>query len=297
MECGLEGRGWQRQFQLAPATPVIKEQARMFPGAIFFPLTVACLMFWWTKNHGPAEVHLTHGWPVDALRDAFEQGRAAFLSGKLHRMPLDALRDAMEKGRAAALSLSPVDAVRDFVEKGRAAAMSLSPVDALRDFVEKGRAAALSLSPVDALRDFVEKGRHMLLGGPPPPPPQVLGSGAMFDSIAAYYDTANRLMSLGFDQSWRRHMIRLLRLQKHDRVLDVSTGTGDVAILIAQQLQALGTTSGQPVVGFDPSPNMLSHAADKLQRGGWTSLVRLMQVDGLSNPYLGPYLIPCLIPT
>ena len=180
-----------------------------------------------------------------------------------------------------------MDPLRAMFEEGRAAlragTLHTVPLDALRDLLEKGRAA---LSPVDAIRDLIERGRAAVLGGDPAPE-QVLGSGAMFDSIAAYYDTANRLMSLGWDQSWRRQLILLLRLEKDDRVLDVSTGTGDVAILIARQLQTLGVTQGQPVMGFDPSSNMLSHAADKVARVGLTPIVRLVQGDAQAMRGIG----------
>lgn len=53
-----------------------------------------------------------------------------------------------------------------------------------------------------------------------------LGSGLMFDSIAPYYDSANQMMSLGYDQSWRQILVGDLDLKVDDVVLDISTGTG-----------------------------------------------------------------------
>jgi hypothetical protein len=53
-----------------------------------------------------------------------------------------------------------------------------------------------------------------------------LGSGPMFDSIAPYYDKANQMMSLGYDQSWRQTLVEDLDLKVDDIVLDMSTGTG-----------------------------------------------------------------------
>jgi len=59
----------------------------------------------------------------------------------------------------------------------------------------------------------------------------------MFASIAPRYDLLNRLLSLGLDQSWRRKMIaRLPALQAGDRVLDLCTGTGDVAQALCEGL-------------------------------------------------------------
>lgn len=114
-----------------------------------------------------------------------------------------------------------------------------------------------------------------------------LGSGQMFDGIAPYYDTANRFMSLGLDQSWRRKLVQLLHLQANDRVLDVSTGTGDVAILIAKKMQSLGKKDGQPITGFDPSSNMLSFATSKVKQEQLTGMIKLIQGDAQNMKGIG----------
>ena len=106
-----------------------------------------------------------------------------------------------------------------------------------------------------------------------------LGSGTMFDVIAPYYDSANKFMSLGFDQSWRKNLVEELDLKADDIVLDISTGTGDVAIWIAKKLQTLGKFDGQPVTGFDPSTKMLSFAAIKIKEGNYGGLIKLVQGD------------------
>ena len=74
-----------------------------------------------------------------------------------------------------------------------------------------------------------------------------MGSGAMFDRIAHRYDFMNRVLSLGIDKSWRRRTVKRLQLGERPRVLDVATGTGDLAIDIARM------TPGATVVGLDPS--------------------------------------------
>src|SRR3979490_886445 len=75
-----------------------------------------------------------------------------------------------------------------------------------------------------------------------------LGSGEMFDRIAPRYDFVNRLLSLGLDQRWRRKLVRALGLDvarrrnstqaawlgDAPRILDIATGTGDLAIEIAR---------------------------------------------------------------
>ena len=110
-----------------------------------------------------------------------------------------------------------------------------------------------------------------------------LGSGQMFDRIAARYDMVNRVLSLGIDQRWRRRVVRALGLAKgelgeHPRVLDVATGTGDLAIEIAR------ACSGATVVGLDPSPGMLAIAEKKLVKRGLTDRVKLVEGDAQVLP-------------
>ena len=71
------------------------------------------------------------------------------------------------------------------------------------------------------------------------------GSGAMFDRIATRYDMLNRLMSFGIDRIWRRKLLNAL--PDNGRILDVATGTADVAIAIADANEAPN------VIGLDPS--------------------------------------------
>jgi demethylmenaquinone methyltransferase / 2-methoxy-6-polyprenyl-1,4-benzoquinol methylase len=95
------------------------------------------------------------------------------------------------------------------------------------------------------------------------------GSGAMFDDIAPRYDLLNRLMSLGIDQRWRKKAVEALGLGERARVLDLATGTADLAIAIAKQHRSA------EVDGVDPSEKMLAVGRDKLERGGLDKRVRL----------------------
>lgn len=106
-----------------------------------------------------------------------------------------------------------------------------------------------------------------------------LGSGAMFDRIARRYDRVNRVLSLGLDKSWRRRTVKRLQLGAQPRVLDVATGTGDLAIDIARM------TPGATVVGLDPSTGMLEIAKDKLAKRGLSDRVSLVVGDAQALPY------------
>jgi demethylmenaquinone methyltransferase/2-methoxy-6-polyprenyl-1,4-benzoquinol methylase len=101
----------------------------------------------------------------------------------------------------------------------------------------------------------------------------------MFDRIAARYDTVNRVLSFGLDQRWRRRVVRALGdLGTQPRVLDVATGTGDLAIEIAK------VWPGGTVVGLDPSPGMLAIAQKKLAKRGMTDRVMLVEGDAQALP-------------
>jgi demethylmenaquinone methyltransferase/2-methoxy-6-polyprenyl-1,4-benzoquinol methylase len=99
----------------------------------------------------------------------------------------------------------------------------------------------------------------------------------MFDRIAPRYDFVNRVLSLGLDQSWRRRAVRALQLGERPRVLDVATGTGDLAIAIAR------ACPGAQVIGLDPSPRMLAIARAKLERRGLD--VTLVEGDAQELPF------------
>jgi demethylmenaquinone methyltransferase / 2-methoxy-6-polyprenyl-1,4-benzoquinol methylase len=106
-----------------------------------------------------------------------------------------------------------------------------------------------------------------------------LGSGAMFDRIAARYDAMNRVLSFGLDRGWRRRAVRALRLGDRPRVLDLATGTGDLAIDIARMHPRA------EVIGLDPSPQMLAVAQSKLARRGLADRVTLVRGDAQHLPY------------
>ena len=105
-----------------------------------------------------------------------------------------------------------------------------------------------------------------------------LGSGQMFDQIAPRYDFVNRVLSLGLDRRWRRRVIKELQLAPGARVLDVATGTGDLAIELARAVP-----SGH-VIGLDPSAEMLKIAGVKMGKRGLDARVSLVEGDAQVLP-------------
>jgi demethylmenaquinone methyltransferase / 2-methoxy-6-polyprenyl-1,4-benzoquinol methylase len=106
------------------------------------------------------------------------------------------------------------------------------------------------------------------------------GSGEMFDRIAERYDLLNRILSLGIDRRWRRHAAAALGPSHGQRILDLATGTGDLAIEVAR-------TPSTVVVGLDPSSRMLDLAKKKVARAGLADRIALMLGDAQALPF-GP---------
>ncbi|MHB1836336.1 MAG: ubiquinone/menaquinone biosynthesis methyltransferase [Solirubrobacteraceae bacterium] len=88
------------------------------------------------------------------------------------------------------------------------------------------------------------------------PEPQVR---AMFDRIAGVYDRMNAVMTAGLHHHWRARAVDLAAVSPGDRVLDVATGTGDLALELARRV-----APGGSVVGADFSERMLHLAGEKL---------------------------------
>lgn len=101
----------------------------------------------------------------------------------------------------------------------------------------------------------------------------------MFDAIAGQYDFLNHLLSAGIDKRWRRRAIRSLALTGRECVLDLCTGTGDLAI-------AAGTASppASRVIGVDFAGAMLEVGQQKLRRGALTDAVTLLRGDATRVP-------------
>ena len=96
---------------------------------------------------------------------------------------------------------------------------------------------------------------------------------AMFDSISPHYDRLNHLLSLGTDRLWRRRAVNLIgKHVKPGRIIDVATGTGDLAIA-AMRLEP------EKVTGIDISGEMLARAREKITRLGYGEKIGMLQGD------------------
>ncbi len=111
----------------------------------------------------------------------------------------------------------------------------------------------------------------------------------MFDQIAGRYDLLNRLMSMGIDQSWRRKTVAALELPHDARVLDLATGTADLALMIAR------LHPDAQVVGSDPSRRMLEVGIEKVKRVGLSDRVELQEGDAQALPFADDSFDGCCI--
>ena len=101
----------------------------------------------------------------------------------------------------------------------------------------------------------------------------------MFDAVAPRYDLLNRVLSAGIDRYWRTRAVRTLRGEQPRRVLDVATGTADLALRIQRTLHPRET------VGIDLSTKMLDRGRTKVERRGLSSRISLQKADAAALPF------------
>lgn len=101
----------------------------------------------------------------------------------------------------------------------------------------------------------------------------------MFDSIAPAYDFMNRAMTLGIDNIWRARAVRMVASRSPREILDVATGTGDLAIRLARAAKDCRVT------GIDLSEGMLSIGRGKVAEAGLADRISFQKADCLSLPF------------
>jgi len=100
----------------------------------------------------------------------------------------------------------------------------------------------------------------------------------MFDNIAGNYDFLNHFLSLGIDIFWRKQLVKHLTKQAPKTILDVATGTGDLAI-------AMLKTNPDKVIGVDISNGMLEVGRKKMKEKSLDHIITLEQADSEDLPY------------
>ncbi|MBQ6605002.1 MAG: bifunctional demethylmenaquinone methyltransferase/2-methoxy-6-polyprenyl-1,4-benzoquinol methylase UbiE [Tidjanibacter sp.] len=100
----------------------------------------------------------------------------------------------------------------------------------------------------------------------------------MFDTIAPSYDRLNHLLSFNFDRLWRKRLVKMVAAENPNMVVDVATGTGDVALAIARRMPEA------KVVGIDLSEGMLAVAKEKSKGSEVTERIEWLVGDGEALP-------------
>ncbi len=104
----------------------------------------------------------------------------------------------------------------------------------------------------------------------------------MFDNISGNYDGLNRLISFGIDVKWRKKVLKLVADIKPQTILDIATGTGDLAILMTQ-------TTAREIIGLDISAGMLEIGKQKISEKKMNDRINMVLGDSENIPYQDNY--------
>ncbi len=104
----------------------------------------------------------------------------------------------------------------------------------------------------------------------------------MFDTISGNYDGLNKIISLGTDATWKKKILQMVQLLNPTSILDIATGTGDLAILF-------GETTATEIIGLDISQGMLDMGKKKISDKNLDSKIQMVLGDGEKIPYADNY--------
>ncbi|KIX21680.1 ubiquinone biosynthesis methyltransferase UbiE [Flavobacterium sp. 316] len=104
----------------------------------------------------------------------------------------------------------------------------------------------------------------------------------MFDSISENYDGLNRVISFGIDIKWRKKVLKLVSNKNPKTVLDIATGTGDLAILMTE-------TTAEKIIGLDISAGMLEVGKKKIDAKKLNHKIEMILGDSETIPYEDNY--------
>lgn len=100
----------------------------------------------------------------------------------------------------------------------------------------------------------------------------------MFDTISNEYDGLNRVISFGIDIKWRKKVVDIIAKTHPKRILDIATGTGDLAINLAQ-------TEAQEIIGLDISDGMLEVGRKKITAKNLNDKIKMTLGDSENLPF------------
>ena len=100
----------------------------------------------------------------------------------------------------------------------------------------------------------------------------------MFDSISSNYDGLNRVISFGIDVQWRKRVVAILKAKKPKNILDIATGTGDLAINLVE-------TGAEKIIGLDISPGMLKVGRKKVNKRNMGNTIDMVVGDSENLPF------------
>lgn len=100
----------------------------------------------------------------------------------------------------------------------------------------------------------------------------------MFDNISGNYDLLNRILSMGIDIRWRKRVVKSVKKSNPSKVLDIATGTGDLAIQMAKATQA-------KITGYDLSAGMLEVGKKKVTKENLDDRIEMIQGDAENMPF------------
>jgi demethylmenaquinone methyltransferase/2-methoxy-6-polyprenyl-1,4-benzoquinol methylase len=104
----------------------------------------------------------------------------------------------------------------------------------------------------------------------------------MFDTISGNYDNLNRVISFGIDVKWRKKVLEMVRKSNPKTILDIATGTGDLAILMSQ-------TKAEKIIGLDISAGMLEVGVQKIAAKNLTQTIEMVLGDSENMPFEDDY--------
>ena len=100
----------------------------------------------------------------------------------------------------------------------------------------------------------------------------------MFNTISGNYDGLNRVISFGIDIKWRKKVLQLVTSKNPDTILDIATGTGDLAILMTQ-------TKASKIIGLDISEGMLEVGRKKINDKNLQNKIEMILGDSENMPF------------